>query len=39
MVFGGFGTAVVVGPPVAKVLFGTALVYAAVQLYGAYRRA
>ena len=39
MVFGGFGTVVVLGPPLAKVVVGSALVYAAVQLFGAYRRA
>lgn len=39
MAFGGFGAAVVAGPPVVKVLCGGALAYAAYQLVAAVRRA
>ena len=39
MLFGGFGTVVVIGPPLVKVFVGLALVYASAQLLAAYRRA
>jgi hypothetical protein len=38
-IFGGFGAAVVAGPPVVKILFGGALGYTAFQLVAAVRRA
>jgi hypothetical protein len=39
MFFGGFGAAIVAGPPVVKVLCGGALGYATFQLVAAFRRA
>jgi hypothetical protein len=39
LVFGGFGSVVVAGPLLAKILCGGALVYTTFQLTAAFRRA
>jgi hypothetical protein len=39
MVFGGFGSVVVAGPPLARILCGGALIYTMFQLTAAFRRA